>query len=123
MKNILVTGHCGYTGQVLCKKLLAQKYRVIGLDTMWYGNSKINHSNLKSYKFDIRNIAKLKRLKFDAVVHLANIANDPSVELNETLSWNTNVLATYELINYAISCGAKHFIFASSGSVLSLIHI
>ena len=29
----------------------------------------------------------------DAIIHLANIANDPAVELNPTLSWEVNVLA------------------------------
>jgi len=117
MKKILITGHCGYTGQVLCKKLLQKNYHITGLDSMWYGSSKLKHPNLKSYKFDIRNISKFKKMKFDSIIHLANIANDPSVELNETLSWNINVLASYELLNYAISCKAKQFIFASSGSV------
>jgi len=48
---------------------------------------------------------------------LAGIANDPGADLNETLSWNINVLATRQLIEKAINNKVKHFIFASSGSV------
>ncbi len=120
MKTILVTGHCGYTGQELVKLLLKENYKVIGIDTMWYGKSKIKDKNLVNIKLDLREIGKLKKMKFDTVIHLANIANDPSVELNETLSWNVNVLATFNLLNYALSCNAKQIIFASSGSVYGI---
>ena len=52
-----------------------------------------------------------------AVLHLANIANDPSVELDQTLSWEVNVLAAKNLIEQSIKLGVKKFIYASSGSV------
>ena len=48
MKKILVTGHCGYTGTQLIKKLLAKNYIVIGIDTMWYHELKLNHKNFIS---------------------------------------------------------------------------
>ena len=53
----------------------------------------------------------------EAIIHLANIANDPAVELNPTLSWEVNVLAGQQLADRAVRNGVKHFIFASSGSV------
>ena len=84
MKKILVTGHCGYTGTQLIKKLLAKNYIVIGIDTMWYHELKLNHKNFISKKLDIRNLSKFDFPEdIDSVFHLANIANDPSVELNE----------------------------------------
>ena len=52
------------------------------------------------------------------MIHLANIANDPAVELNPTLSWEgANVLAGQQLADRAVRAGVKQFIFASSGSV------
>ncbi len=51
------------------------------------------------------------------MIHLANIANDPSVELNPTLSWEVNVLATQKLAESSLCSGVKQFIYASSGSV------
>ena len=48
---------------------------------------------------------------------MANIANDPSVELDQTLSWEVNVLAAKNLIEKSIKAGVKKFIYASSGSV------
>ena len=51
---------------------------------------------------------------------MANIAKDPSVELNEKLSWEVNVLAGYQLMERCIENNVKRFVFASSGSVYGL---
>ncbi|MDC3183143.1 SDR family oxidoreductase [Prochlorococcus sp. AH-716-B23] len=56
----------------------------------------------------------------DAIIHLANIANDPAVELNPTLSWETNVLASHQLADKAVRNGVKQIIYASSGSVYGI---
>jgi nucleoside-diphosphate-sugar epimerase len=53
-------------------------------------------------------------------LHLANIANDPGVELNPTLSWEVNVLAAQQLADRAVRHGVKQFVFASSGSVYGI---
>ena len=54
----------------------------------------------------------------NTIIHLANIANDPAVEL--LTSWEVNVLAGQQLIDKASRSGIKHFIFASSGSVYGI---
>ncbi len=51
---------------------------------------------------------------------MANIANDPSVELDPKLSWEVNVLATQRLVENSIKNKVKQFIFASSGSVYGI---
>ena len=71
-------------------------------------------------KLDIREHDKLPLNKVDVVVHLANIANDPGVELNPELSWEINVLATQKLIENSIKNKVRQFIFASSGSVYGI---
>lgn len=120
-KKVLVTGHCGYVGTQLVKKLLEKNYKVFGIDAMWYHEIKIDHPNLISKKIDIREISKFDFPEnIDCVFHLANIANDPSAELNEKMSWEVNVLAGYQLIEKCIERNAKKFIFASSGSVYGL---
>ena len=53
----------------------------------------------------------------EAIIHLANIANDPAADLNPTLSWEVNVLAGEQLADRAVRAGVKHFIYGSSGSV------
>jgi len=53
----------------------------------------------------------------DAIIHLANIANDPCGDLNSKLSWEVNVLATMGMVEKAIANKIKQFILSSSGSV------
>ena len=80
--NILITGGCGYTGTLLTNDLINQGYKVTVVDTQWFGNYLAPNQNLKMVRLDIRNHDKVPLKNIDTVVHLANIANDPSVELN-----------------------------------------
>jgi nucleoside-diphosphate-sugar epimerase len=115
--NILITGGCGYTGTLLTRDLIELGHNITVIDTQWFGNYLTPQKNLKILKLDVRDYSKIPLEKIDTVIHLANIANDPSVELNSKLSWEVNVLATQRLIENSINNKVKHFIFASSGSV------
>jgi nucleoside-diphosphate-sugar epimerase len=115
--RILVTGGCGYTGSVLTRELLSQGHQVTVVDTEWFGNYLEDHPNLNLKKADVRDTAGIPLDEVQAIVHLANIANDPGVELNPTLSWEVNVLATQQLADRAVRAGVQHFVYASSGSV------
>ena len=115
--KILVTGGCGYKGSVLIPMLLADGHEVVSVDTQWFGNYLPEHSKLSNFKLDIRDTDAIPLDGVQAVIHLANIANDPAVELNPTLSWEVNVLAGQQLADRAVRAGVKQFIFASSGSV------
>ena len=118
--KILVTGGCGYTGSILIPKLLNLNYKVICIDTMWFGNFLSKHKNLKVYKCDVRDINKINLDGVTSIIHLASIANDPMSELDKNLSWETSSLATMRLIEKAISKGVKKIIYASSGSVYGI---
>jgi nucleoside-diphosphate-sugar epimerase len=115
--RILLTGGCGYIGSVLTKELLQQGMDVTVVDVMWFGNYLPKHKNLTVIKEDIRNTENIPMKGIDAVLHLANIANDPCGELDPKLSWEVNALATMRLVEQAIRNKVKQFIFASSGSV------
>ncbi len=118
--NILITGGCGYTGTILTQELIDLGHNVVVVDTQWFGNFLKKNKKLKIIKADIRDYKKIPLKNIDTIVHLANIANDPGVELNQKLSWEVNVLATNKLIEKAIENNVKHFIFASSGSVYGI---
>ena len=105
--RILVTGSNGYKGSVLLPKLWG-KHEVITLDIGWFGGG-------ADIEADIR-AAEIYG-SFDAVIHLAGIANDPCGELDAKLTWEVNVLGTMRLAQWAASAGVKQFIFASSASV------
>lgn len=118
--KVLITGGCGYIGSKLVTNLVRSNLDVTVLDTMWFGNSianKLDQSKLRFIKGDVRCIDDLLAEKFDVVVHLANVANDPSVELNESLSWEINALGTFKILEWAKKSGVKKFVYASSGSV------
>jgi len=115
--NILITGGCGYVGTNLTNSLLDQGYDITIVDTLWFGNYLKPHKNLKIIQTDIRNIENIPMKGVDVIIHLANIANDPSGDLNPKLTWEVNVLASRLLIEKAIENGVKQFIYASSGSV------
>lgn len=115
--NILITGGCGFVGTVLTAQLLQEGHQITVVDTQWFGNHLKPHPQLTVLKQDTRDVDSIPLKNVDAVIHLANIANDPGVEMNPTLSWEVNVLATQQLADRAVRAGVKQFIFASSGSV------
>ena len=115
--NILITGGCGYKGSVLTPILLNEGHCITVVDTQWFGNNLKPHPNLIILKQDIRNLNKIPMEGIETIIHLANIANDPAVELNPTLSWEINVLAGQQLADMAVRAKVKQFIYASSGSV------
>ena len=120
MKKLFITGGCGYVGSLMIKNFL-DKYIIQNIDTQWFGNKLKNNDNLINIKEDIRNLSgEFIEKNTHAVIHLANIANDPSVELDQTLSWEVNVLAAKNLIEKSINAGVKKFIYASSGSVYGI---
>ena len=102
--KILVTGGCGYVGSVLIPLLLNEGYHVISVDTQWFGNYLKPNKKLKMIKSDIRNSDKIPLKGVNTIVHLANIANDPSVDLKPQLSWEVNVLATKKILKKAKHC-------------------
>lgn len=114
--RILVIGGLGYTGSVLVKDLLEEGHFVRVFDSAWFGSHLDAHPNLEIHIGDIRSDV-LPLEKIETVFHLANVANDPSVELAPTLSWEVNVLATMRIVEAAIKASVENFVFASSGSV------
>ena len=115
--KILVTGACGYVGSSLTPYLLKKGHEIIAVDTQWFGLNLEESKNLTLYKEDIRNLDEKYFEDIEAVIHLANIANDPGVDLNPVLSWEVNVLATQRLFEHSVKMGVNQFIYASSGSV------
>jgi len=104
-------------GSVLTPALLSAGHDVTVVDTMWFGNFLVPHPRLRVVQADVRDTDALPLTNIEAIIHLANIANDPSVELDPVVSWEINVLATMQLADQAVRHGVRQFVFASSGSV------
>lgn len=123
IRSVLVTGGAGYVGAVLVPRLLEEGYRVRVLDLYIYGEQVLDtvkgHPRLEQIKGDIRNQDVVKKAVqgCDAVIHLACISNDPSVELDPDLSRTINFEAFGPLVKMSKAAGVRRFVFASSGSV------
>jgi nucleoside-diphosphate-sugar epimerase len=119
--KILVTGGCGYVGSVLVPDLLLQGHQIDVVDTQWFGNYLLTHPNLTVTRKPVSAINADDVKDKDAVIHLANIANDPSVDLNPVLSWEVNALHTDQLLELCKRySNISRFIYASSGSVYGI---
>ena len=119
--NVLITGGCGYVGTKLTLAILDRTpHHVTVLDTQWFGNHLPADRRLTVCAIDVRKIDEVDLSSFDTIFHLANIANDPSVDLNPYSSWEVNVLAGMRLVDRAARQGVKQFVFASSSSVYGL---
>jgi nucleoside-diphosphate-sugar epimerase len=116
--KILVSGGCGYVGSVLVPRLLDEGHDVHVIDDQWFGNFLSDHPALRITKKTIEKINGDDLRNIEVVIHLANVANDPSVEINPTFSWEVNVLHTTQLLELSKRSGSvKKFMYASSGSV------
>jgi nucleoside-diphosphate-sugar epimerase len=98
--------------------LLDRRHDVTVLDLMLFGNHLQPHQNLTVVEGDIRKLpAEITGRSFDAVVHLACIANDPSWALDPELGKSINYDALGPLVAWATQSGVQRFIYASSSSV------
>jgi UDP-glucuronate 4-epimerase len=129
--NIFVTGAAGFIGSHLCRRLMAEDSRVVGLDNLDpFYDPAIKQRNLrellsdKRFTFvegDIRDAScvegLLNKSRPDSVVHLAAKAGvRPSIE--DPVSYtDVNLNGTTVMLEAAHQCGVGRFIFASSSSV------
>src|SRR5215813_9639726 len=119
-KTVLVTGGGGYVGAVLVPKLLREGYRVRVIDLFLFGEDVLpKHPKLELVKGDLRDAAAVARSLrgIDMVIHLACISNDPSFELNPTLSRSINYDCFEPLVAAAKGAGVRRFVYASTSSV------
>jgi nucleoside-diphosphate-sugar epimerase len=116
--NILIIGGAGYVGTNLCNYLSKKDFTVTCLDTFWFGD--FLNKNVKKIKADIRTFNFEKLRKFDCVIDLAYLSNDPLCEVDARHTWESGPLAVYKILEFCKKRKIKKFIFASSGSIYGL---
>jgi nucleoside-diphosphate-sugar epimerase len=120
MKTVLVTGGAGYKGCVLVPKLLNAGYAVIVYDLMLFGSDGLpSHPNLKVVTGDIRKTEDFSRelAGADYVIHMACISNDPSFDLDPSLSRTINYECFEPMVRASKNAGVERFIYVSTSSV------
>jgi len=122
MKRVLVTGGAGYVGHRLVPRLLDAGYAVVVYDAMYFPNRLKWQPNLTVVEGDIRDTKRLAEWfpVCHDVIHLACISNDPSFELDESLSRTINFECFEPMVIAAKQAGIERFIYASTSSVYGI---
>jgi nucleoside-diphosphate-sugar epimerase len=116
--KILLTGHKGYIGAVAGRILSSAGHEVVGLDADLFAGCDFGDPapEIPEIAKDIRDLTKADLLGFDAVLHLAALSNDPLGDLDPSLTYNINHVASVRLAELAKEAGVKRFVFSSSCS-------
>lgn len=120
MHTVLVTGGAGYKGCVLVPKLLEAGYAVVVYDLMLFGSEGlVPHPNLKVVQGDIRDLAAYRSAVqgCQSVIHMACISNDPSFDLDPSLSRTINYECFEPMVEASKEAGVGRFVYVSSSSV------
>lgn len=140
MKNILVTGGCGFIGSHTTQVLLENNFNVIILDSLYASSSRVidnlkkiglinkkNYSkNLTFFKGDIRDESFLEKIFFKAknankpinsVFHFAGLKSINESNSYPSKYWDVNVNGTITLIKVMERFKCRNIVFSSSASV------
>lgn len=121
--KLLVTGVEGYIGCLLAPLLQARGHDIVGLDTGYYRDGWLFSDRglvpgfPRTVNRDIREIQPDDLRGVDAVVHMAELSNDPLGENNPELTYEINHRASVRLAGLARAAGVKRFVYTSSCSV------
>ncbi|MGQ0384095.1 MAG: NAD-dependent epimerase/dehydratase family protein [Gammaproteobacteria bacterium] len=119
----LVTGVHGYVGAVLAPYLMRRGIEVVGLDTGYYRDgwlySDDRHLQASPYtiNLDLRKVEAAHLAGCDAVVHLAELSNDPLGQNRPAVTHQINHQGSLRLAQAAREAGVRRFVYASSCSV------
>ena len=100
--------------------LIQEGHEVVGLDTGLFEGCSFPFGStvtIPAIRRDLRDVTPEDVSGFDAVVHLANISNDPIGNLNPDLTFEVNHRATVRLAELSREAGVKRFLFSSSCSL------
>lgn len=118
--KVLVTGTEGYLGCLFAPLLLERGHEVTAVDTGFYKSGWLyNGTELtaKTLNKDIRHITLEDLQGIDAVVHMAELSNDPTGQLSPNITYDINHKGSVRLAELAKQAGVRRFVYMSSCSV------
>jgi nucleoside-diphosphate-sugar epimerase len=117
-RTVVVTGVAGFIGSNLADRLLAEGYRVVGIDNLAYGVVEQIPAGVDFRQVDVRSPELAQHLAgADAIFHLAakNCISDCQDDPVETS--DINVTGTVKLFEAARRAGVQRVIYAESSAV------
>jgi nucleoside-diphosphate-sugar epimerase len=118
--KVLVTGTGGYIGTMLAPVLMNRGHEVVGVDTGYYNQGWLYNGVTRAAAYlakDIRQITLEDLEGFDAVVHMAELSNDPLGQLKPMITYQINHEGSVDLATKAKAAGIERFVYTSSCSV------
>jgi nucleoside-diphosphate-sugar epimerase len=118
--NILVTGTEGYIGSLLPPLLLERGHEFVAVDACFYAQARLYDAKPPSYqlvKEDIRRLSPELFAGVDAVVHMAELSNDPLGQLLPAITYDVNHKGSLHVAKRAKAAGVERFVYTSSCSV------
>jgi nucleoside-diphosphate-sugar epimerase len=124
--KILVTGTEGYIGSRLVPWLVKAGHEVSGLDTGFYRDGCLYLdpvgepvSSATVFK-DLRSVTPEDFKGFDAVIHLAELSNDPLGQNRPEITFEINHKGSIRIAQAAKQAGVRRLVYASSCSVYGI---
>ncbi|MCV9937182.1 SDR family oxidoreductase [Boseaceae bacterium BT-24-1] len=118
--RILLTGADGYIGAILGPKLVERGFDAIGLDTGFYRRGWLfddRRTRPNVITRDVRQVSVEDLRGFDAVLHLAELSNDPLAAQDPEITFAINHRASVNLARMCRDAKVARFIYASSCSI------
>ncbi len=122
--NILVTGGAGYIGSHAILALQDSGYRPIVIDNLVTGFRWAVPDDVAFVEGDIADEtlvrALLKEQDISAIMHFAGSVVVPESVEDPLKYYRNNTAATRSLLESAVSCGVRHFIFSSTAATYGI---
>ncbi|MEB3179434.1 MAG: SDR family oxidoreductase [Nostocaceae cyanobacterium] len=118
--KVLVTGTEGYIGSLFAPLLMEKGHEVIGLDTGFYKYGWLYNATkltAKTLNKDLRHVTVEDLEGVDAIVHMAELSNDPAGQLAPHITYEINHKGSVRLAELAKQAGVQRFVYMSSCSV------
>jgi nucleoside-diphosphate-sugar epimerase len=113
--KILIAGGAGYIGSALIPHLMERGYEIDVLDLFWFGD--YLPKKIPKIKKGIFELTAKELEKYQQVIFLAGLSNDPMAEYSPALNFIFNASAPAYLGYIAKKAGISRFIYAGSCSV------
>ncbi|MEO0373864.1 MAG: SDR family oxidoreductase [Cyanobacteria bacterium P01_A01_bin.17] len=118
--KVLLTGSDGYLGSLLPTLLTRRGHSVKGIDTSFYKSGWLyqgTDTTPETLTKDIRRLTFDDLYGFDAVVHMAELSNDPTGQLAPHITYAINHQGSVKLAKLAKRAGIQRFVYMSSCSI------